>query len=177
MEFLSQIERTILGWLKSIPHLPKQFQQWLGDNAWWMAAGGAALTGLVALGMLVAVLGDIAALTSPVASWFVSTTVIIWSIVKTLFIFVSTALVCAIFAYAVIPVKEKQKKGWVLLFGAFLVTAVSAFLMAVLTLNFLGFISSILFSALILAIWAYFLFEIHGEFAHDRPVKDTSAKK
>ncbi|MGV9001652.1 MAG: hypothetical protein ACOH18_01710 [Candidatus Saccharimonadaceae bacterium] len=177
MEFLSQLERTVLGWYKSIPHLPVSVQKWLSDNVWWMAAIAAVLSGIGALGFLSAVFGDLASLTSSVVSYYASTTFVTWVVIKTIIALVFLGLECLLFAFAVTPLKEKQKKGWVLLFTALLLSAISVFVNAILTLNAFSFVTDIIFGALSLAVGAYFLFEIHGQFAHVERSKGVKAKK
>lgn len=177
MEVLSKLEHTVMGWLKSVPHLPVEVRKWLGDNVWWLAAVGAVLSGLVALGLFLAILGDLASLSGPVVSYYVSTSFVTWVIIKTIVSFVFLGLQCLLLALAVSPLKEKQKKGWVLLFASLLLSAVSVVVRATLTLSAFNFITDIIFGALLLAVSAYFLFEIHGEFAHVERSKGVKSKK
>lgn len=177
MEFLSQIERTVLGWIKSIPHLPDTVRKWLGDNVWWLVAVAAVLCGIAALGFLVGLLGQFTTLATTAVSYYASSTFVAWVMVQTAVAFVFTALEAALLGFAIMPLKEKQKKGWVLVFAALLLCLISVVVNAILTLNTLGFVTSIMFGVVMLAIWAYFLFEIHGEFAHVERTKSLKAKK
>lgn len=176
MEMLTKLEHIVLGWLKGLPHLPVAIRSWLGSNIWWIVVIATALTGIAALGLLIALFAHLSALTAPFVSYYASPTFITWVIVKTLIALVFTALEGVLLAMAIVPLKEKQKKGWVLLFGVLLISVVSAVVNAILTLNAFGFITSILFSALGLAVSAYFLFEIHGEFAHVERSKGVKGK-
>ena len=166
MEFLTKLERTVLGWLKSVPHLPANIQKWLGDNVWWFAIIGAVLGGIGLLGLVVALFGNLSTLSSPFVSYYASSTFITWVIMKTIVALIFAALEVALLAFAITPLKEKQKKGWVLLFAVWLLGAVSVVVNAVLTLNPFSFITNIIFGAQWLAVTAYFLFEIHRQFAH-----------
>lgn len=176
MEFLTQLERTVLGWLKSVPHLPATVQKWLGDNVWWIALIGAILTGISVLWLIVSVFSNLSALTSPIISYYASTTFVTLVIIKSLVALVFTALECVLLAVAVTPLKAKQKKGWVLLFAVLLIGAISAVVSAILTFNPFSFVTNIIFSALWLAVGAYFVFEIHGQFAHVERSKGVKAK-
>ncbi len=166
MDFLTKLEKTVLGWFKAIPNLPVAGQKWLGDNVWWIALIGAILTGL---GVLVSVLGLfalMAMLGSVAATYYTTTTVTSWAIVTGVIGLAFSVLEGILLAVAVQPLKEKQKKGWVLLFAAWLVVIISIIINAILTLNFFSFIVSVLFGAVWVAISGYFLIQIHGQFAH-----------
>ncbi len=177
MEMLSKLERTVLGWLKSVPHLPANVRRWLGDNVWWIAAIGAVLTGLAALGQLLSIFSTLETVNSPIIMYYASSAFVTWVIIKTIVAFIFTGLTCALLAMAIMPLKEKQKKGWVLLFAALLVQAIAVFTGAILTLNPFNFITNIIFGALWIAISAYFIFEIHSQFAHVERSTGVKAKK
>ena len=177
MEFLSKLERTVAKWLKDVPHLPLSFRQWLGDNVWWMAVIGTILSGIATLGLIIAFFGSLSTLGTPFISYYASATFVGWVIITTAVSLVFVALECILLGMSVTPLKEKQKKGWVLLFIVLLLGAVSVVVNAILTLNVLTFITSIIFGAIWSAIAAYLLFEIHGEFAHVERSKGIKAKK
>jgi len=180
MKILTQIERAILQWFKGVPHLPANAQKWLGTNVWWIAAAGAVLSGLAILGFLGVLFSGLSALGSPFVSYYASKTFVVWSIITSLVSLVFVALMCLVLAFSVTPLREKQKKGWVLLFGAWLIGAVSIAVTAILTLNVFSFITDIIFGALVVAVSGYFVFEIHNQFAHvtrSKGVKAEEAKK
>ena len=177
MEVLAKLERTVLGWLKGVPHLPVNARKWLGENIWWIIVIFTVLAGLGVLGLLLALFGNISALASPYAGYFVSSTFVVWAIVTTLVSLVFLAIECLLLAFAITPLKERQKKGWVLLFAVWLVGGVSVVVSAVLTLNPLSFVTNIIFGALWLAVSGYFLFEMHNQFAHVERSKGVKAKK
>lgn len=176
MEFISQLERTVQGWLKAVPHLPEGARKWLGDNIWWIAAIGAVLTGIGVLGIFITLLSNVATLGSPILSYYASTTFIMWVIVKASITLAFAILECVLLALAVSPLKQKQKKGWVLLFAVLLLGVLSVVVSSILTFSVFGFIVNIIFGALWLAVSAYFLFEIHGQFAHVERSKGVKRK-
>lgn len=177
MEVLAKFERAVLGWLKGIPHLPVNARKWLGNNIWWIVIVFTVLTGLAILGLLLTLFGNVSALASPYVGYFVSSTFVVWAIVTGLVSLVFLVLEGLLLAFSITPLKEKQKKGWVLLFGIWLVGAVSVVVNAVLTLNPLTFVTNLIFGALWLAVTGYFLFEIHNQFAHVERSKGVKAKK
>ena len=177
MELLTKLERTILGWLKNVPHLPVGVRTWLGENVWWIAIIGAAASGISALVMLVKLFDGLAALSSPFVSFFVSTSFVVWLVVGAAVSLVFMAVNCLLLALSVNPLKARQKKGWTLLFIVWLVGLVSVVVSAALTLNALGVFTTLIFGAIGLAISGYFLFEIHGEFAQVQQSRGVKAEK
>lgn len=178
MEFFAKLEKRILGWFKGVPHLPVGGQKWLGDNVWWIVLVGAILTTLSIIASLSGIIALVALLGSPQASYYASSVITSWTLVTGI-VGVVFALFGAILQYlSVQPLKLKQKKGWVLLFVNWLLGAIAIFINSVLTLNPISFIVSLLFGAVWVAISGYFLFELHGQFAHDvrRPHKATPKK-
>jgi len=177
MEFLTKLERTVLGWLKDVPHLPANVRTWLGNNIWWLVVIATVLSGIAVLGLLITLFSNIGTLGSPFAAYYASTTFVVWVIVNTIVALIFTAIDLALLAMAISPLKQKQKKGWVLLFAVWLVGILSTVVSAILTLNPLGFITGLLFGAIWIAISGYFLFEIHGQFAHVQRSKGVKAAK
>jgi hypothetical protein len=177
MEFINKLETTVAGWVKNLPHLPPAGQKWLGQNVWWIALIGAIASGIAVLVSLFGLLlGGVAASYVYVIDPGFATWVLISSVVALVF----TVLKGLVLAVAVQPLKAMQKKGWVLLFIGWLIQAVAVVVGAILSLSVIGFIGSILFGAIGLAITGYFIFEIHGQFAHSprvTKVAKTSTKK
>ena len=166
MELINKIEKTVLGWTKNVPHLPLVGQKWLADNVWWIALVGAIISGIAALFALSGLFALLAMLGGPSSVYYVygnySEIAVLTSVTSLVFLIINGILL----ALAVNPLKAKQKKGWVLLFLVLLVQAISIVINAVISFSVLGFIMAILFGAIGLAIGAYFVFEIHGQFAH-----------
>lgn len=177
MELLVKLERTILGWLKDVPHLPIGARKWLGENVWWIVVIGAVLTGISALVLLGALFTNLSTLGSPIISYYASATFVGWLVVTTAVSLAFAVLEALLLAFAVTPLKERQKKGWVLLFAVWLLGTLSVVVSAILTLNPLGFIGNIIFGAVWVAISGYFLFEIHGQFANVERSKGVKGKK
>lgn len=175
MELLSKLEHTIAKWLREVPHLPLNIRRWFGDNLWWIILIGAILSGLSVFGLIIALFSNISMLGSQFIAYYASTTFVTLAIVKTVVSLVFAAISCVLLSLAVTPLKEKQKKGWVLIFVSWLVNAVSVVVSAIITLNPFSFLTSIIFGALGLLVGLYFIFEIHGQFAHVE--KSTGVKK
>ncbi|HRN90623.1 MAG TPA: hypothetical protein PK265_01435 [Candidatus Saccharibacteria bacterium] len=166
MEFVNKIENMVGGWLKSVPHLPAAGQKWLGVNVWWIVLIGVILSGiglLMTLGGIFTAMTFIGATTtyygalvaeSYTGMWFVS------AIVSLIF----SAVSVLILALAINPLKNLQKKGWSLLFLSWLVNAVAIVVNIVLSFSVLTLIMGIIFGGIVLAISAYFIFEIRGQF-------------
>ena len=171
MEFISKLERTILKWAKNVPHLPSTVRRWVGDNVWWIALVGAILSGVSVLVTFIGIMGAFAIMGTSAAAYYVTTSIIGWQIVVGIVSIVFAAIDAILLGIAAQPLREKQKKGWVLLFLVWLISALSVVVGAVLSLNPIGFIGGLLFGAVWLAASGYFLFEIHGEFAHTEKSK------
>jgi uncharacterized membrane protein YhaH (DUF805 family) len=127
---------------------------------------------LVAIGGLFTLIALLGAVSS---SYYVSTSytglAVLSGVIGLVFLVANGLLL----ATAIKPLKAKQRKGWVLLFMVLLVQALSVVVNAVLSFSVLGFIIAILFGAIGLAIGAYFVFEIHGQFGHTIKAKAKKA--
>ncbi|HEY8885918.1 MAG TPA: hypothetical protein VIM31_00235 [Candidatus Microsaccharimonas sp.] len=175
MEYISKLEKLVLGWAKNVPHLPPAAQKWLGVNVWWITAVGAIISAIAFLFALAGVFTLISLIGAVSSAYYVvgsnySSLAIMTGIVSLVFLAANAALL----GFAVKPLQNLQKKGWVLLFITLLVEALSVVVHAVLSFSVVGFIIGILFGAIGLAIGAYFIAEIHGQFGH--PAKATAKK-
>lgn len=177
MEFLSKLEHLIQKWLKDAPHLPEGARRWVGENIWWVTAVCAVGTAVGTLGLLIALFGNLSTLGSPFASYYASETIIVWTVVKIAVRLAFTAIVGLLLALAILPLREKQKNGWTLLFAAWVVSGLGVVVSAVLTLSTLSFLTDVIFGALWLGVWAYFIFEVRNQFAHVERSKGIKAKK
>jgi len=166
MELINKLERTVLGWVKNVPHLPAAGQKWLALNAWWIVLAAAIIGGIWFLFALNGLFSLLTLLNSVSNLYYVTNTYTDYAIFKAIVGLVLLGLSVAALAFAVMPLKDRLKKGWVLLFLAWIISAVSIVVSAILSLSVIGFIISIIFGAIFLAIGGYFLFEIHGQFAH-----------
>ena len=181
MEQVSKWEKQLAAWYENAPHLPQGGQKWLGANVWWIVAIGVVLSAIGVLTLIGGLFTSIGLMTSSVAaSYYVTTTALGWVVVTAVVALVFTAIECVLLATAVTPLKEKQKKGWNILFIVWLLSVAYAVVAAVLTLNVFSAFASLLFSAVFAIIGAYFLFEIRGQFGHVEKsvgVKSAAAPK
>lgn len=176
MELLTKLEHTVAGWLKEVPHLPNAIPQWLGNNLWWIALVGAIVSGLGAFGLVIGLFSSLSVLASPFVAYYASSTFVVVGIIRTIISLIFVVLTSVLLAMAVTPLKEKQKKGWVLLFVAWLVNAASVVIGAIVTLNPFSFLTSIIFGALWILVELYFIYEVRGQFAHVEKSKGVSKK-
>lgn len=162
MDYTRKLEKMIEEWLKPLPHLPTTWRNWLAKNVWWITLVGVILSVIGIFGLLA-------------AASFVSTTTslygaAVYTAVATthgglwmLAIWVSLALLVVtvvIEAMAISPLKVQKKKGWDLLFLAYLVGVASGVIGAILNFDVFSLIST----AIGAVIGAYFVFEIHSHF-------------
>lgn len=179
MEFSNKLEALVGGWAKNMPHLPPAGQKWLGQNVWWIVLIGAIVSGialLFAIGALFTLIALLGAVTASYYGAYAATGVtgltIFAAIVSLAFVIVRVILL----AVSVKPLKAMQKKGWVLLFWVWIIQAVSVIISAILSFSVAGFLLGIIFGAIGLAISGYFLFEVHGQFAHSPRVTKVAKK-
>ena len=181
METLKKLEHTIAGWFKKAPDMPKEWRVWLGNNIWWVAIIGVVSCALATIGMLGVLFGSFA-LFGAVVVQPVASTVVAWGVVHSVISLIFIVGQGALLLAAIQPLKAKYKRGWVLLFAAFLLSALSVAVNSVLSLSVVDFISSILAGVISLGIGGYILFQMHGEFAHNESKKtlkkaDEAAQK
>lgn len=177
MELLTKLENKILGWTKNVPNLPLSMRKWLAENVWWFTAIASVITGITVISHLLRLQEYLAVLNNPFAPLYSSTTFVTLLAISTVAGLLFSIASCIILGLAVNPLKEKQKKGWVLLFIAWLVAIVWTVVTTVVTLNSLSVFTGSIFGVVIFAVSGYFLFEIHGQFAHVERSKGVKAKK
>ncbi|MFZ2125181.1 MAG: hypothetical protein WA087_03205 [Candidatus Saccharimonadales bacterium] len=157
MEQIKQIEKTIEGWLKPLPHLPAEWRKWLGENVWWITGIGVIVDVFVIINIYNAATA-INSLNNFFKSYGLATSSG-WTISLTVSI-VLIALMTVIMAMAVNPLKEHKKKGWDLMFLATGISIASS----VLTAVFGGDLSSLLMNLIGAAVGVYVLFELKSHF-------------
>ncbi|HEX7483659.1 MAG TPA: hypothetical protein VF281_00755 [Candidatus Saccharimonadales bacterium] len=158
MEFVNKVENRVADWYNKVPHLPVGFREWLGVNVWWIMLIVVVLSVIGVLNIFM--FGALAAVFvggfgGPVGAAIVGVALLIG-----LLVLAATLLETIITAIAIKPLKDKQKKGWSLLLLALLVAAG----FSVLTFLFSFELSSLVMSALWIAVSGYFLFEIRDQF-------------
>lgn len=174
MEFVNKLERLMLGWLKNVPHLPVAARKWLGENVWWIVLIVTIISALGFLGALGGFFTYLSLIGASSSAYYINTTYTSVALLNSAVSLAFLAATVALLAFSIKPLKERQKKGWVLLFFTLLVEALSIVVGAVLSFSVGAFIIQILFGAIGVAIGAYFITEIHSQFAH--PVKHTEKK-
>lgn len=171
MESLRNLEAMVGSWYKNVPHLPKNGQRWLAENAWWLTLVGVILGTIGILSVLLGVLVAgtlLAGYGGPIGA----------AIGGLAFMIVAISLAFAavdmiISAFAIAPLKAMQKRGWSLLFLAALVNVLSVLISFLFQLNLFSLIWGLLFAA----IGGYFLFEVRDYFHTQRPAKKASVHK
>lgn len=166
MDIISKLEKKVLEWSRNVPHLPVSGQRWLGTNIWWIVLVCAIISGIAFLISLAGLSTTISLIGAPSSAYFVTTSFTSLAILGYSVSIVFLTATGLLLAFAVKPLQNMQKKGWVLLFMTLLVEALSVIVHAVLSFSVAGFIVEILFGAIGLAIGAYFIAEIHGQFSH-----------
>jgi FtsH-binding integral membrane protein len=163
---LAKAENKVGGWLKSAPHLPKNWQRWIAENAWWIVLVGiialaiSIMSGLDNVAKYTTFVGNASSylglyVTSPYAAGWIFSAIISLSL---------ATVVVILLASAISAIKEQQKKGWERLFIALMICAVSILIGAFLTFNVFDFIFNAIFGGIGLTIVAYFIFEIRSYF-------------
>ena len=171
MKILSDLENYLVKVSKKLPHLPNVFLNWLYENVWW----------LVLIGVVLSVLSLVSTV-----QWYGLFVSDIYGIVghggRTNAVGLSIIL-SAIFGViavvvdgmAIMPLKEKRKRGWDLLFLASLISAAGLLISAL----FSGWmLVSNLFGLVIgLAISWYLLFELRGQYVSDSKSSDKKSQE
>lgn len=166
MELLAKLEKRVAGWLKDVPHLPVTGQKWLAQNIWWIAVIGLVLSSIQLLAEIVRLLNWLSVSGSYLASYYVTSGITSWAIVTSLVSLVFVAVNIILLAMAINPLRARVKKGWVLLFLTWLVSIVAVVVTSIISLSVVGVVIGLLFGLIFLAVIGYFLFEMHGQFAH-----------
>jgi hypothetical protein len=169
MEQLHKLETTVLGWLKNIPHLPISARKWLGTNAWWIVIVSVVIWAIWTLFTLLDVMENVRLLENAQSGFAVPPLFISpWSITTDFIAIFFNVIVLILCGLAIKPLQYKLKKGWVLLFLAWLISVVGLILDAILSLSPISFIFGLLFGAIAAGVTGYLLFEVHSQFAHDK---------
>lgn len=174
MNALHSLEHTIASWIKNVPHLPSSTRRLIGENLWWVVficvvveVVGLLYTSLSVSTQLSFIDTSTAVLPAYLTPWGVVVQVValVFGVLGTL---------CA--ALAIQPLRRQVKKGWVLLFATWLIYGLWIAVNALLTLNIVSFIVSVLFQGIFAALFGYLLFEVHGQFAHETKAARKASK-
>lgn len=161
---IGTIEKSLVKISNSLPPLPKKVIDWLYENIWWIVAIVAALGALSVLssiGWLGLLFTDLYMIMTRAHGPVGMGTPVLMMIGSVLFACLSIAAT-VVAGMAIVPLKEKQKRGWDLLFVASLISAVVAALF-VLSSGW-GLLPNLFNTALGLAIGWYFLFQIRSRY-------------
>ena len=170
MEMMSKLETIVGGWYKNVPHLPKNGQDWLATNVWWLTLIWVVLgaLGLLALLPLLALANGawfMVGMGGAAGSYFG---------LGTIFYVVIAIVSIVVGALAISPLKAQHKRGWSLLFLAVMIDVFSRAVQFVFDYNLFSFV----WSLLEIAVGLYFLYEIRNRFITAKGVKKaTEAKK
>jgi len=163
---IDTIERTLGGWYKNAPHLPRTIRQWLADNIWWLALIGAVVSILgllVVVPMLIGVITLSTNVPTNAAQLYSSTYPETYGGLTWLSLFLSLIgyiVTTILLAASISPLKHKHKQGWELLLWSYLINFILNVISALVVLN----IPSLVMSIISAAIAGYLLFEIRSFF-------------
>lgn len=179
MEIIRKLETLIAGWLKSVPHLPKNGQKWIAENAWWIVLIGVIVSGVALLTMLIGVLTAVAFVgtTASYYGYVITQSYTGWWLVSAIVSLILLALSTVLMALAIGALRGMRHKGWMLLFASLLVSAISVIVGVILSFNPVGFVTGLIFGAIWIAVGTYFLFEIRGYFGAGKKTSATPSTK
>ena len=178
MELLTRLEKKVLSFSHTLPNLPTFVRKWIAENIWWIVLVGVIISAIGALMGLQDLLRFVSVVDRPIqAIQFGYRDVTDYKAFTAIVEFVLSVIVLVLAAIAIKPLQLMQKKGWVLLFAAWLLSVASIVINGVLTLDAFSLIFSLIFGAIFSAITGYFLFEIHGQFGNERKIINKTTKK
>lgn len=163
MEIVTKVEQMVSGWMKDLPHLPKELTKWLAENAWWLTIIGVVVGGFGILGVLSAMTAG-SALLGALGVPALGGMLLVGSLVS----LAGTAAGVVVEAMAISPLKAMQKKGWDLMFLATLVSFAGAVVSSLIGVNIVG----VLMSAVGAAISFYVLLEVKSYFGAKAKTED-----
>lgn len=171
MDSINKLEMMAVSWYKTLPHLPREFRNWLATNAWWLALVGVILGGLAVFSLISAtfLVGAVLTGAAGIAGAAVGGVVFIAVLLSLTLSVVDLVLI----AIAINPLKEMKRRGWKLLFLTVLINVLSLAIHFLFTIDFFGLIWGLLMTA----VGAYFLFEIRDEYKEEPKAKHVPTKK
>lgn len=168
MKQLAPLEEAIAKVHKDLPHLPKGFTAWLVENAWWLVIIGVAVGGISVLTTLTALAAGSLFVGSLLGA-SIGGMIFLSSLVS----LVVLVLVIVLEALAIKPLKDKQKRGWDLVFLASLVSLVGS-LVGTLLNGPLGIVTGIIWTAVAAAISFYLLFELRVHYVSKKVAAEAT---
>jgi hypothetical protein len=168
MESIHKLELLIASWYKGMPHLPKNGQKWLAQNAWWLVLIGV-IFGVMGIffvisvtllaGMFLAGFGGFAGVAAGGIALLAVLVYLIFSIAEVV-----------LSAMAIAPLKTMRTQGWTLLFMAMLVNVLSLVFSFLFNFN----LFSLVWGLIIVAIAMFFLFEVRDYFTASHSNKNKN---
>lgn len=162
------LEQWIERAWRGIPHLPVEGRRWLARAAWIIALIGFIIYILNGLWLLS--VSGLYLRESNVFGLFISLVNLAFVVIEAI-----------VLGNALLPLKARNKKGWSLLFVLGLIFSLNILIDSLLTLTIFGFLLGIIYGIVAVGIYAYFLFEVRGQFAHNvvegKVVHKTSTSK
>lgn len=165
-KLITDIEHSILKWFKPLPHLPREARTWLADNLWWITALGSIVVAIAAFATLVNIFAYLSFLGNAASYAGIYNAPVysaLW-LVDTLVLLAVLCLLAYLYGKAYGPLRRMRADGWRLLFIALLVGVARAVIAAVLSLNPVIAVYTLLASGIAMAVAAYFLFEVRTYF-------------
>jgi hypothetical protein len=159
MEKIHALEVRIAEWYKPLPHLPQGGIKWLTENIWWLILIGVIISAFGAVSLvLITIFGGVflAGAVFLYSAQFGGLALLIAAIAAGVSI-----LNIVVAAMAIDPLKNKQKKGWSLLFIALLLSFIPMLFGDILRFHIFSMIEDVL----MIAVGGYFLFEIRDQYA------------
>jgi hypothetical protein len=156
MQQIEVVADTFAGWVKDVPHLPKEFTNWLAKNAWWLTLIGVVL-GVMGMFTLLSLMTAGSLLIASLGAPALGGAVFIGSLIT--LILVGIAVV--IEGLAISPLKIMKHQGWNLLFLAGLIQTVGSLIRGLFAIDIISIIATLIASA----VGFYVLNEIRDHFA------------
>lgn len=171
MQVVRQIEKNMAEWFRQLPHLPENGRKWLAENAWWIVAIGVVVAGLAILALIPLLTGASVLLSTYGAVYAPYATGSGRLVTNAWISLAFLAVIVYLQAMAIMPLKEKKRRGWDLIFLTLLASVAMSVVAFVVTFDASHVISAILS----VAIGGYILFEVRDHFA-DSKKADASKK-
>lgn len=166
METIDKLENMVAGWLKPLPHLPVTWRKWIAENIWWITLVSVIVSVLVIFTMINALLIAFSVITTVTGIYgqYFSATYSVWWEVWSVIALGVMIVVTIIEAVAITPLRIMKRRGWDMLFLAFLIGAVETIVTFVRDFNIITFIPSVIAVVIGLGLGAYLLFEVRSYF-------------
>jgi hypothetical protein len=162
---LNKLENIIEDWLKPIPHLPNIWRQLISNNVWWLVV-------IVVVGSSIGILeliNEIINITPyPMMELYNDHYIYRysneWHVLALTIDLLFSIAITAVSAMAIQPLRNRERRGWSLLFIAYIIGIASQVTSILICFGILSFIPRVILSAISAVVGAYLLFEIRTHF-------------